>query len=289
MGEKHLKPKSYSLNCIATPPLLFVLNLWIRWLALFLLIILIVVLIIPLIKRKIKKEKIINNGFKLCISGIISIILYICANRLISYICATNLNLNSYDYYPLQLLVFLIALLLNLFLAFKCGAIKKRATIILTIILTIFLIFTCIISILKISERYQFIQQDIKTRNKFQVILNELPKPSNIEKQIFSDPSVIYYYISMDTNELVNFYKSNISSAEWKLLLEKESDYDYALYYQKTNENVWIRLSFYDSSKLTISFYESNPLTLSEDGNWYYMPHYYTNDLLGGCGDFTLY
>jgi hypothetical protein len=130
-----------------------------------------------------------------------------------------------------------------------------------------------IVSAIRIPEGYKLLIKEKETRNHFEKILNELPQPSGIEKKVFHSSSAVSYYIPEDGNELVNFYKSNISLSWWQFLEEREGKYSQDLYYKKTDENIWLRLNFewtsrngvriqgreYPFTYLTVYFYESDP------------------------------
>jgi hypothetical protein len=200
-----------------------------------------------------------------------------------------------------SLLILAIFLLITLFIGAKYKLIKTGVRFkILATIFVIFFISMSIISAIRIPEGYKLLIKEKETRNHFEKILNELPQPSGIEKKVFHSSSAVSYYIPEDGNELVNFYKSNISLSWWQFLEEREGKYSQDLYYKKTDENIWLRLNFewtsrngvriqgreYPFTYLTVYFYESDPTNTT---NIEFNNPLTTGIMEGSCGEQPLF
>ena len=265
-------------------PILYIINGFLGFILSIIAIVLIISLIIFLIKRK--KEKVLRSSLWLL--------------PIIPYLTAFFFSESSgyrYYFYVGSLLILAIFLLISLFIGAKYKLIKTGVRFkILAIIFIIFFIGMSIISAIRIPEGYKLLVKEKQTRNYFEKVLNELPQLSEIEKEVFHNSSAVSYYILEDGNELVNFYKSNISLSQWQFLEEKEKSYGQSLSYKKNDENIWIHLSFYWTSEdntvklqgreypftyLSIYLSESEPITTGIEFN---------NPLSSGsCGEQPLF
>lgn len=263
--KKLFRNKKYPLPCITPLPILRMINGVLAFILLIFAIALIISLIISLIKRK--KDKALRNSLWL-----LPIIPYLSAFFFLES------SEYSYYFYVGSLLILAIFLLISLFIGAKYKLIKTGIRFkILATIFIIFFISMSVISAIKIPVGYRLLKKEKETRNYFEKILNELPQPSETEKKVFHSSSAVSYYIPEDGNELVNFYKSNISLSRWQFLEEREGEYSQDLYYKKTDENIWLRLNFewtsrnevkiqgreYPFTYLTVYFYESDPTIIT--------------------------